>query len=619
MALLLTKTHGQSKKYYGYINETGSVVIEPKYEGAGDFHEGLAIVTLNGKWGAINKKGEIIIPFEYDFIGNFSHGLANASKDKKYGYLNTSGQVAIPFIYDYSMPMSSKGFAFVLKTRSSDSWGVIDHSGKQVIPLSFQSLLFNPDLNLIPAKKNSAWGFIDKRGNIVIPCIYDTVSFFYSNGLAQVTLNKKKGFINTSGKIITPIIYDNFVVPFKKSGMWGYAGEDWYYITPEGKPVAAGKNVYPNSFDDGFCKVILNYTEGMVMNTDDGCYYISVDGKKTIPPEGKSEPFKGGGFFSDGMVSVYDEEDADGDPKWYYIDSFGSRINDQTYKDAHKFSNGIAWVSNTIKPSVFISRIRDYTDYYAINKEGRIVIPGKYPYAYDFEGDDVVPVQKDKKHGLIDRTGKMVVPLIYEDLGLIRHGIAYFKQNGKYGYINARGNIIVPAKYKDKAFIPLKIGIFPVSIELSKSFSKQVWGLIDSTGREITPFKYDKIETISENGENGLIMVELNEKRGFVNTMGKEIVPPEFYSVFYNKDQKVIETFKKDEQKRELRGFYSLDGTEIAPCRYFSTTTFKDNVAYGLYNNQYWVIHRSGKQVALPKEYKYFEFNDGMAKIVIEK
>ena len=42
---------------WGFIDETGQIVIEPVYEGVAPFSEGLAAVRLDGKFGYINKAG----------------------------------------------------------------------------------------------------------------------------------------------------------------------------------------------------------------------------------------------------------------------------------------------------------------------------------------------------------------------------------------------------------------------------------------------------------------------------------------------------------------------------------------------------------------------------------
>ncbi|EMU6300714.1 WG repeat-containing protein, partial [Campylobacter coli] len=48
---------------------SGKFVIEPKFDDAWNFNEGLAGVELNGKWGFIDKSGKIVIEPKFDDIG----------------------------------------------------------------------------------------------------------------------------------------------------------------------------------------------------------------------------------------------------------------------------------------------------------------------------------------------------------------------------------------------------------------------------------------------------------------------------------------------------------------------------------------------------------------------
>lgn len=56
-------TDGASK--WGYLDLAGNIVIQPEYERATDFSEGLAAVQLAGKWGYIDKFGKHVIDFDY--------------------------------------------------------------------------------------------------------------------------------------------------------------------------------------------------------------------------------------------------------------------------------------------------------------------------------------------------------------------------------------------------------------------------------------------------------------------------------------------------------------------------------------------------------------------------
>ncbi|MBE9577584.1 WG repeat-containing protein [Moraxella sp. K1664] len=62
--------------------------------------EGLASVEQNGKWGFIDNTGKVVIPVQYDYVGYFSEGLATVKQNGKFGFIDKTGKVVIPVQYD---------------------------------------------------------------------------------------------------------------------------------------------------------------------------------------------------------------------------------------------------------------------------------------------------------------------------------------------------------------------------------------------------------------------------------------------------------------------------------------------------------------------------------------
>ena len=58
-------------------------------------------------------------------------------------------------------------------------------------------------------------------------------------------------------------------------------------------------------------------------------------------------------------------------------------------------------------------------------------------------------VGKSDKHGFVDKNGKLVVPLIYDEAMTFSEGMAAVKQDGKWGYLDSTGKIVIPLKYAD--------------------------------------------------------------------------------------------------------------------------------------------------------------------------
>ena len=62
------------------------------YDQVCGFHDGLAIVKLNGKYGFIDKTGKEIIPLIYDSAGDFSEGVANVKSNGKWITIDQTGE-----------------------------------------------------------------------------------------------------------------------------------------------------------------------------------------------------------------------------------------------------------------------------------------------------------------------------------------------------------------------------------------------------------------------------------------------------------------------------------------------------------------------------------------------
>lgn len=72
---------------FGFIDKTGRVVINPKYESASPFSEGLASVRLGGKDGYIDKTGRMVIAPQFDQADSFSEGIARVAVHGKFGFI----------------------------------------------------------------------------------------------------------------------------------------------------------------------------------------------------------------------------------------------------------------------------------------------------------------------------------------------------------------------------------------------------------------------------------------------------------------------------------------------------------------------------------------------------
>lgn len=252
---------------WGFIDKAGKEIIPIIYDAAGTFADGLAYVKLNGKAGFIDKTGKVIIPIKYDEASTFSEELACVSLNGKWSFIDKRGKKIIPVKYEYAESFS-EGLASVFL---EDKYGFIDKRGEEVIPLKYDVAYWFSE-GLACVKLNGKWSFIDKTGKEVLPLKYDMGSFF-SEGLASVSLNGKYGFIDKRGKEIIPIKYysaDGFsegLACVKLNDKYGFIDKK-------------GKEIIPINYD-----LALPFNEGLAyVQLNDKGFYIDKSGKEYYEP-----------------------------------------------------------------------------------------------------------------------------------------------------------------------------------------------------------------------------------------------------------------------------------------------------------------------------------------------
>jgi len=118
-----------------FIRHDGSVafLVDQSYTLTSEFHDGLAVIRKNDKYGYLNTKGKIAVQAIYDDADSMREGLAAVKVGDLWGFIDNSGKRCIKptFIGKHDAPAFSEGYAFV--TTSSGWRGFINKNGKQVL------------------------------------------------------------------------------------------------------------------------------------------------------------------------------------------------------------------------------------------------------------------------------------------------------------------------------------------------------------------------------------------------------------------------------------------------------------------------------------------------------
>lgn len=213
----------QIRGKWGYVNSTGKIVIEPKFDQVKAFSEGRAAIGVDQgrykktRWGFINKAGSILVEPQFEDVGLFSEGLSVAGSKSNWveeglGYIDDQGNWKITQQFYYAVKFSCGLAHVVLKPKEGKFISAfIDKNGNiKVDPLRFSSYgkIFSEGFLSFSKRVKEKAGYIDTAGKVVIAPQFDYVERFHE-GLAKVRMNDKWGFINSSGDVVFDIKFLN--------------------------------------------------------------------------------------------------------------------------------------------------------------------------------------------------------------------------------------------------------------------------------------------------------------------------------------------------------------------------------------------------------------------------
>lgn len=422
---------------------------------------------------------------QWDDIKEFSEGLAGVCKDGQWGFIDASGKLAIELQRDwkYAFPfegglaqveVAEANFDFVDKTgraivRLGQGSTNIDGAWPRMLMTSpFRNLAFS--YGLIPvSKKGGKLGFMNQQGRVVVSPQWDQV-FDFHEGLASVKIydasnhNSHAGFINTNGQVVIPLQWDGALsfsegmAAVTTNGLWGFIDKTGTVVIPPQWDSC-------ESFRDGFALVSKKYKFGVIDRT----------GKTIVEP-------KFTGFMLGNPILVFQEG------KKGIIDKSG------------QVASGLWWDSVKYPPMRAMVNDRDSVEY-------RPKVAANY----------TVKVEKDKKWGLADIIGRIVVQPTWEDVGFSEAGLTPVKQDGKWGILDQSGKFVVHPRWESVSY-PALTGKTITAKENGKL------GLFDTTGKLVAKPGWDAVSKFSE----GFAAMQVGTKWGLIDQVGNVICAPKW-------------------------------------------------------------------------------------------
>ncbi|HZF99653.1 MAG TPA: WG repeat-containing protein, partial [Chitinophagales bacterium] len=290
------RDHGK----YGYMSNTGELVIPAMYDNAMFFYEGLAAVKIDGQYGFIDNNNKMVIAPAYDTTGYFSEGWCAV------GVMDTAS--------DTPMPMQ---------------WSYIDPTGKIMRFSGLTSLgyahPFHQNRALVTEVGFDEPVFIDKTGATVLKqgtyyFITDPNVHFREGVLKAIKPMGNDGyyktvFIDTAGALMEGIKtgYDD-MGQIVEGMIWFRNGIQYGFLDRSGKEVIEAEYDTVLDFSEGWARVSqrmeLNPNTGILEGGIHG--YINNLGEWMLQPKARM-----GYSFKNGYARVFT------DGKWGYMNTSG--------------------------------------------------------------------------------------------------------------------------------------------------------------------------------------------------------------------------------------------------------------------------------------------------------
>lgn len=553
------------------------------------------IVYKRRKYGAALVDGTIVAPLKYNSIGSCEEGRINFTLEGKHGFFDTFFHEVIPAVYQNVLSFSN-GLAAV---RQNDKWGFIDRSGKIVVDFLYDSVSHFIS-GFAAVKLNGRWGRINKLGRVVNAMKYDKFpsqsSYHNWNGQVAVILSGKMGVVDST---------DNFIIPLRDAEIW-----DWH---PFWEIRSKGRFALRSIFSEVTSPYLytetrsLGYKSGDIAVSDTNGNWFWMDSQAHIVPTPS--------FTSEKDLSLYYN---------LYMDS----VNWPNHDRDINFTDGLAPLANYMHKYGYIDTNRNLVIPYQFTSAEHFQ-DGKARVNFDSltgvintQGKYIEPLTRitypciggvrftscRKKIGLIDASGKEVIPCVYDELDYTSDGLVHAMLNGKCGYFDTLGNnpvlliydIITPFNEGRMAACfttcwtrrnqnePYRLDTAKnVEVDLlsKESHYTYSWKLLDRSGA--IRFTFDSSISDVSIFSGGLAGAkDTSGKYGFIDTLGKMVIPfiyseaksfvngeaPVCYSVYNHFDSNTQTEYTN------LWGVIDTKGRWIIPPTYQDIDIFSNKV-----------------------------------------
>lgn len=418
---------------WGVIDELGNIVIDPSYA------EMIIIPD--------SKKDVFLCTYDIDYDNNTYKTKALNSKNEE--ILTDYEQVETIQNIDKNNNLWYE--ANVLKVEKNGKYGIIDLSGKELLPCEYDSVTALEGVkNSLKISKEGKFGIANTEGKVIV-----TVEYADIQGMGT---DNKEGFIvkSNDGKYGIVDFSNNKILETKYDEVVKIYGNGFYVVKQNENQVLVDKDgieVLKSGFDE-IIAILKNTENGVIYKKNDKYGIMKTTGEVTLEASyDELKETKSGILIAkkDGKYGVIDLENNSKVEFKYNAISYNEKA-DLYITENENFNNEILDNAYTVKLTGILIDLDSEKGYLELRQDNEY----KY-YNFKFEEKKEADIftsntlflsKKDGKYGFIDKEGKVVVDYIYDDATSQNiYGYAGVKKDGKWGVVDNKGTLIQEPTY----------------------------------------------------------------------------------------------------------------------------------------------------------------------------
>jgi len=487
-------------------------------------------VFKNGKWAAVDSNLISVIPYLYDYLETVNKKYLIAKKNEKYGLLDYSGKIVLPFSYENISNHLDK----FLRVKESGAYGILDYSGRRIIESQYSSIKIE-DSNIAILTRNGNYFYytfkkqevseqydsiIYKKNDFYIlfkndkRCLYNLKDGYKSDYYSLISKKHSNIFfcMDDDGDYIIDgyqnykLVKTNYLKFIRlNSNLYAYQLNDKLQLTDEKKGIS--KLINAQSISQPFRiyesrisrPTMADFVSVSTPATKDSFLYIKNKGKTGVINDN----------FEQIIPPIYDR-----------IHDYN--LNFTVWKDGKigKLSpNG-----QILFPAIYNDFRIDGNYYIVSTDEGSGIFDLDYNVIIFPKYESISPVAMDLflftknfRKGIINSNNRILIPARYNSIIIESNGFIVGNDK-KYGLINMIGNVVLKPKYDDISKLNERYFTF--------AHNKKM-GLLNTNGQIIQKPKYDRIRKLNER----YFIIENEKKMGLLNANGQVVVEPKFNTI----------------------------------------------------------------------------------------